>query len=78
MLPCGYDPKNYGGKIWWNENNPIMRIIWGTQADYDKHIQKGGTWEEYLIIVNRKSEELKNFESSFYDVQANNTKKHKI
>ena len=47
MLPRGYDPKNYGGKIWWNENNPEMRKYWGTQKDYDKHVQNGGTWAEY-------------------------------
>lgn len=47
MLPFGYDPKNYGGRIWWNENDPGMRAIWGTQAGYDKHIQQGGTWKEY-------------------------------
>ena len=35
MLPFGYDPKNYGGIIWWNENDPEIRAIWGTQADYD-------------------------------------------
>jgi hypothetical protein len=51
MLPLGYDPQNYGGEIWWNEHNPKMRAIWGTQKDYDAHIQNGGTWEEYAHLV---------------------------
>ncbi len=35
MLPFKYNPENYGGKIWWNDKNPEMREIWGTQEDYD-------------------------------------------
>lgn len=54
MLPNGYDPKNYNGKVWWNENNPEMREIWGTQEDYDNHIKQGGTWEEYVQLVKEK------------------------
>lgn len=51
MLPGGYDPKYHDGKIWWNENNPGMREIWGTQESYDKHIQQGGTWDSYVELV---------------------------
>lgn len=58
MLPYGYDPQNYGGKVWWNENNIEMRTIWGTQADYDKHILQGGTWEEYEELVKLRMKSL--------------------
>lgn len=58
MLPFGYDPKNYGGKIWWNEKNPSMRAIWGTQSDYDKHVQQGGSWKEYATIARKRMEAL--------------------
>ena len=54
MLPFGYDPKNYGGRIWWNENDPGMRAILGTQVDYDKHIQQGGTWKEYEEMAKKE------------------------
>ena len=47
MRPFGYNPENYNGKIWWNEDNPEMRAIWGTQSDYDKHVAQGGSWSEY-------------------------------
>ena len=60
MLPYGYDPANYKGKIWWNENNLEIRAIWGTQADYDKHIKQGGTWQEYLLIVKKRYEAFRN------------------
>ncbi len=63
MLPNGYDPKNYGGKVWWNENNPDMRAIWGTQEEYDEHVKKGGTWLEYLKIARVRMENLKQEES---------------
>ena len=54
MLPFGFDPKNYNGKIWWNENNPEMRAIWGTQEDYDKHIKQGGNWKEYEDLAKKR------------------------
>lgn len=28
MLPYKYNPENYGGKVWWNEENPEMREKW--------------------------------------------------
>ncbi len=59
MLPFGYDPKNYGGTVWWNENNPQMRAIWGTQEDYNNHVAQGGTWKEYEEKVGKIVEELK-------------------
>jgi len=74
MLPFGYDPKYYGGKIWWNENEPGMRAIWGTQNDYDKHIQAGGTWEQYEAIVMKKINALKLL-SEEKEQQINNHKK---
>ena len=40
MLPFKYNPENYGGKIWWNDKNPEMREIWGTQEDYDINSSK--------------------------------------
>ena len=54
MLPFKYNPENYGGKIWWNDKNPEMREIWGTQEDYDIFIKNGGTWEQYEQIVRNK------------------------
>lgn len=54
MLPFGYNPANYEGIIWWNENDPGMREIWGTQEEYDKHIQEGGTWGEYMEKVQKR------------------------
>lgn len=54
MLPFGYDSKQYNGKIWWNDENPTMRFIWGTQEDYDNHIKNGGTWQEYINMVNKR------------------------
>ena len=54
MLPFKYNPENYGGKIWWNDKNPEMREIWGTQEDYDIFIKNGGTWEQYEHIVRNK------------------------
>ena len=48
MLPYKYNPENYGGKVWWNEENPEMREKWGTQEDYDKFKANGGTWLEYV------------------------------
>ena len=59
MLPFGYDPKNYGGTVWWNENNPQMLAIWGTQEDYDMHVAQGGTWREYEEKVAKRVEALK-------------------
>ena len=75
MLPFGYDPKHYGGKIWWNENNPGMRAIWGSQADYDKHVQKGGTWLEYEKIVGKRIEALKQIDLPVQHTEANSSKK---
>lgn len=54
MLSFKYNPENYGGKIWWNDKNPEMREIWGTQEDYDIFIKNGGTWEQYEQIVRNK------------------------
>ena len=54
MLPLGYDPENYGGKVWWNDKNPKMREIWGTQEEYDNFKKNGGTWEQYVQIVNKR------------------------
>lgn len=61
MLPMGYNPANYGGKIWWNENNPRMRLIWGTQEDYDNHVQQGGTWEEYEYAARLRMSSIGNY-----------------
>ena len=44
MLPYSYNPENNRGKIWWDEKNPEMREKWGTQEDYDKFKENGGTW----------------------------------
>ena len=60
MINGGYNPINYGGKVWWNEENPEMREIWGTQADYDNHIKNGGTWEEYQEMAEIRMENKKN------------------
>lgn len=54
MIQFKYNPENYGGKIWWNDKNPEMREIWGTQEDYDIFIKNGGTWEQYEQIVRNK------------------------
>ncbi len=59
MLPNGYNPANYGGKVWWNENNPEMRAIWGTQESYDRHIQQGGTWNSYVELIKERIESEK-------------------
>lgn len=59
MLDRGYNPANYGGKIWWNENDPKMRAIWGTQEDYDRYISEGGTWKEYEIAAKLRMVALK-------------------
>lgn len=75
MLPFGYDPKNYGGIIWWNENDPEIRAIWGTQADYDKHIQQGGTWKEYEALVHERMIALSPLFKETEKSQENNTKK---
>lgn len=64
MLPKGYDPANYGGKIWWNEDNSEMREIWGTQEDYDKHIESGGNWSDYEEKVKAKQ---KSWDSMTYE-----------
>lgn len=48
MLPYCYNPENNRGKIWWDENNPIMKEKWGTQEEYDKFKENGGTWLGYL------------------------------
>ena len=48
MLPYKYDPENYGGKVWWNEENPEMREKWGTHEEYDKFKANGGSWVEYV------------------------------
>ena len=64
MLPFGYNPENYGGKVWWNDKNPEMRKIWGTQEEYDNFKKNGGTWEQYEQIVRnrlaRRKSELNN------------------
>ena len=75
MLPFGYDPKNYGGRIWWNENDPGMRAIWGTQADYDKHIQQGGNWKEYEDLAKERMLTLKSISEENRKQQENNIKK---
>ena len=75
MLPFGYDPKNYGGIIWWNENDPEIRAIWGTQADYDKHIQQGGTWKEYEALADERMIALRTIFEETEKSQENNTKK---
>ena len=62
MLAKGYNPANYGGKVWWNENNEGMRAIWGTQTDYDEHIKNGGTWEEYAIAARARMTQNNNDE----------------
>ena len=54
MLPYGYNPEDYEGKIWWNDRNPKMREIWGTQEDYDNFKKNGGTWEQYIQIVQER------------------------
>ena len=54
MLPYGYNPENYGGKVWWNDKNPEMREIWGTQEEYDNFKKNGGTWEQYEQIVHNR------------------------
>ena len=54
MIQFKYNPENYGGKIWWNDKNPEMREIWGTQEDYDNFKKNGGTWEQYEQIVRNK------------------------
>lgn len=64
MLPRGYDPANYGGKVWWNENNPEMRAIWETQESYDRHIQQGGTWETYVQLVKVQIEKKNELQES--------------
>lgn len=51
MLPFGYNPENYGGRVWWNDQNPEMREIWGTQEDYDNFKKNGGTWRQYEQMV---------------------------
>ncbi len=68
MLPKGYDPKNYGGKVWWNEENPGMRAIWGTQEDYDRHIEQGGTWKEYVEQARIRMTVLKEQQSEIPEV----------
>ena len=59
MLPFGYNPENYNGKIWWNENNPEMSAIWGTQSEYDKFISQGGNWDEYVNLVRKRMDAIK-------------------
>jgi hypothetical protein len=59
MLPRGYNPENYGGKIWWNDQNPEMREIWGTQEDYDNFKRNGGTWAQYEQICKKRLESKK-------------------
>ena len=70
MLPFGYNPENYGGKIWWNDQNPVMREIWGTQEDYDNFKMNGGTWKQYEQIVQNRIESKK--------AQASNIPIHEI
>lgn len=48
MLPHCYNPENNRGKIWWNEKDLKMREKWGTQEEYDKFKENGGTWLEYV------------------------------
>lgn len=58
MLPRGYNPANYDGKVLWNEESPIMQAVWGTQEDYNKHLAQGGTWEEYQAAAQLRLKEL--------------------
>lgn len=60
MIPGGYNPKNHNGKIWWNENNPEMRAIWGTQESYDEHIRQGGSWGSYFELCRSRINEQEN------------------
>ena len=71
MLPYVYDPENFEGKIWWNENNPKMREIWGTQEDYDNFKMNGGTWLEYEQMIQNK------FASNNTDINENQNAKEK-
>lgn len=75
VLPFGYDPKNYDGRIWWNENNPRMRAIWGTQAEYNKHIQQGGTWLEYEKMARERMNALIKMANGNDDILENNMMK---
>ena len=76
MLPFGYNPENYGGKVWWNDKNPKMREIWGTQEDYDNFKKNGGTWEQYEQIVKNKlaSKEIQPSNNSNIETEKVSTK----
>jgi len=65
MLVYGADPQKDGGKVWWNENNPRMRSIWGTQEDYDRHVQQGGTWDEYKTLAESRMSSSGEFVSTY-------------
>ena len=74
MLPLGYNPENYGGKVWWNDKDPEMREIWGTQEEYDNFKKNGGTWEQYEQIVrNRIAKRKSEFNISPVETQAKNS-----
>lgn len=74
MLPLGYNPENYGGKVWWNDKNPEMREIWGTQEEYDNFKKNGGTWEQYEQIVrNRIAKRKSEFNISPVETQEKNS-----
>ncbi len=74
MLPLGYNPENYGGKVWWNDKDPEMREIWGTQEEYDNFKKNGGTWEQYEQIVrNRIAKRKSEFNISPVETQEKNT-----
>lgn len=53
LLNC-YDPENNQGKIWWNEDNPGMKAIWGTQEDYDNFKKKGEHGRNILKFVKKE------------------------
>ena len=64
MLPLGYDPENYGGRVWWAQDNPGMCAIWGTQESYDKFKVMGGKWWQYANIAKQRRDILRNSQSS--------------
>lgn len=75
MFAFGYNPENYGGRIWWNEQNPQMRAIWGTQEDYDKYIKQGGTWEQYAELANERLNSLREISEETEKYKENTVKK---
>mgnify|MGYP004526629791 CR=1 FL=1 len=54
MWPMNLDPQKLNGQIWWNENNPAMRALWGTQKDYDEFVRLGGSWADYVNKVQER------------------------